>query len=421
MAAITMPKMSDTMEEGKVVRWLKHEGDLIKQGDIIAEIETDKANVEMEAFQSGVLRKILVKEGETVPVGNAIAELEIAGAAPQLQAPERIEPIGEQPPQEAVPSAKVTPESVEEKHVPRAEVFEETQILASPLAKRMAKELGIDLSKVKGTGPNGRITEADVVAYASQVEAAIAPPTPSEAPPPIITEAPAIEEIPSEERELSKMRKTLAHRMSESKRTIPHFYVTTEIEMDWAARVRDELNSSEGDSKKVSYTDMVIKACALALAQFPEVNSSYKEDKLIVHKEINIGMAVALEDGLIAPVIRDADKKPLREIALETKRLAEHARTNTLRASEYTGATFTVSNLGMFNVESFAAIIDPPQAASLAVGTIMERPVVIDGEIMVSKRMKATLSADHRILDGAKAAMFLNEVRRKLESPILLL
>lgn len=420
MAAITMPKMSDTMEEGKVIRWLKHEGDPIKQGDIIAEIETDKANIEMEAFQSGVLRKILAKEGETVPVGNAIAELETAGAGPQLEAPERIEPIGEQPPQEAIPSAKVTPESMEEKHVPRAEVFEETHILASPLAKRMAQELGIDLSKVKGTGPNGRITEADVVAYASQVEAA-APPIPSEAPTPKITEAPAVAEIPSEERELNKMRKTLAHRMTESKRTIPHFYVTTEIEMDWAARVRDELNSLEGDSKKVSYTDMVIKACALALAQFPEVNSSYKEDKLIVHKEINVGMAVALEDGLIAPVIRNADKKPLREIAVETKRLAEHARTNTLRSSEYAGATFTVSNLGMFNVESFAAIIDPPQAASLAIGTIMERPVVIDGEITVSKRMKATLSADHRILNGAKAAMFLNEVRKNLESPILLL
>lgn len=417
MAAITMPKMSDTMEEGKVIKWLKHEGDRISEGDVIAEIETDKANVEMEAFQSGILKKILVPEGETVPVGAAIAELEAVEAVPKFEVPQQPEVVSEQPPKTVEPTVEIAPPYIGEEHKPSAEVAEEKHILASPLARRMAAELGIDLSKVKGTGPNGRITEADVVAYASQAQAA-APSAAPPPPPPPVAAAPLITEVPSEEVELSKMRKTVAHRMSESKQTIPHFYVTTEIEMDWASRVRDELNSIEDAQKRISFTDMVIKACALALAQFPEVNSSYKEDKLIMHKEINIGMAVALENGLIAPVIHNADKKPLREIAVETKRLAEHARSNTLRASEYTGATFTVSNLGMFNVENFVAIIDPPQAASLAIGTIMERPVVIDGEITISKRMKATLSADHRVLDGAKAAMFLNEVRKRLESPI---
>jgi len=400
MAEITMPKMSDTMLEGKVIRWLKHEGDQVAEGEPIAEIETDKANVEMEAFEAGVMKQILVKEGETVPVGQPIAVLETLEA-------EEMPPVTAPPPSEAAPA-------IEEKPLapPEAE-----RVKASPLARRMAEEKGIDLSRIQGTGPDGRITESDVENYLRQTQAAAAPPPVIEAPSP--PKPPAIE-VPTEERELSRMRKTIAERMARSKQTIPHFYVTSEVEMDWASRMRDELNMDESQAR-VSFTDMVIKACALALAGFPEVNASYSEDKLLMHEEINIGLAVALEDGLIAPVVHNADKKSLRRIASETRELAQRARENNLRATDYTGGTFTVSNLGMFDVESFAAIINPPESACLAVGTIREVPVVVDGQVAVSKRMKATISADHRVLDGAVAAKFLQEVKRRLESPIGLL
>ena len=400
MPEITMPKMSDTMLEGKVIRWLKHEGDQVAEGEPIAEIETDKANVEMEAFEAGVMKQILVKEGETVPVGQPIAVLETLEA-------EEMPPVTAPPPSEAAPA-------IEEKPLapPEAE-----RVKASPLARRMAEEKGIDLSRIQGTGPDGRITESDVEDYLRQTQAAAAPPPVIEAPSP--PKPPAIE-VPTEERELSRMRKTIAERMARSKQTIPHFYVTSEVEMDWASRMRDELNMDESQTK-VSFTDMVIKACALALAGFPEVNASYSEDKLLMHEEINIGLAVALEDGLIAPVVHNADRKSLRRIASETRELAQRARENNLRATDYTGGTFTVSNLGMFDVESFAAIINPPESATLAVGTIREVPVVVDGQVAVSKRMKATISADHRVLDGAVAAKFLQEVKRRLESPIGLL
>ena len=400
MAEITMPKMSDTMLEGKVIRWLKHEGDQVAEGEPIAEIETDKANVEMEAFEAGVMKQILVKEGETVPVGQPIAVLETLEA-------EEMPPVTAPPPSEAAPA-------IEEKPLapPEAE-----RVKASPLARRMAEEKGIDLSRIQGTGPDGRITESDVENYLRQTQAAAAPPPVIEAPAP--PKPPAIE-VPTEERELSRMRKTIAERMARSKQTIPHFYVTSEVEMDWASRMRDELNMDESQAR-VSFTDMVIKACALALAGFPEVNASYSEDKLLMHEEINIGLAVALEDGLIAPVVHNADRKSLRRIASETRELAQRARENNLRATDYTGGTFTVSNLGMFDVESFAAIINPPESATLAVGTIREVPVVVDGQVAVSKRMKATISADHRVLDGAVAAKFLQEVKRRLESPIGLL
>ena len=400
MAEITMPKMSDTMLEGKVIRWLKHEGDQVAEGEPIAEIETDKANVEMEAFEAGVMKQILVKEGETVPVGQPIAVLETLEA-------EEMPPVTAPPPSEAAPA-------IEEKPLapPEAE-----RVKASPLARRMAEEKGIDLSRIQGTGPDGRIVESDVENYLKQMQAAAAPPPVIEAPSP--PKPPAIE-VPTEERELSRMRKTIAERMARSKQTIPHFYVTSEVEMDWASRMRDELNMDESQTR-VSFTDIVIKACALALAGFPEVNASYSEDKLLMHEEINIGLAVALEDGLIAPVVHNADRKSLRRIASETKELAQRARENNLRATDYTGGTFTVSNLGMFDVESFAAIINPPESACLAVGTIREVPVVVDGQVAVSKRMKATISADHRVLDGAVAAKFLQEVKRRLESPIGLL
>lgn len=398
MAEITMPKMSDTMEEGKLIRWLKREGDQVTEGEPVAEIETDKANVEMETFEPGVIRQILAKEGETIPVGQPIAVLEAPGAParPAEPAPAAVPPAEERPPERIV---------------------EEEHLKASPIARRMAAEYGIDLFSIQGTGPDGRIIESDIEAYLRQIQAAPAPPTaPAPAPPAAV---PALG-VPAEERELARIRRTVAERMTRSKQTAPHFYVTAEVDMDWASRVRDELNADESQPR-VSFTDLAIKACALALTQFPEVNASFSEGKLLLHKDINIGMAVALEEGLIAPVVHNADGKPLRQIAAETKELARRARENNLRATDYTGGTFTVSNLGMFDVESFISIINPPESASLAIGTVREVPIVSDREVAVSNRMKATLSADHRVLDGAVAARFLHEVKRRLESPIGLL
>lgn len=408
MPEVTMPKMSDTMEEGKIVRWLKHEGDQVERGEVIAEIETDKANVEMEAYEAGVLRRLLASEGDTVPVGQAIAVLESPQEATPVEPTPRPQPEATQPmplPEAEVAAAK------EQKPPVTAEVTE--RILASPVARKMAEDKGIDLAQVRGTGPNGRITEADIEAYMKQQESPTA--APQVAPP-----APTAGEVPSEEQELSRMRKTIAERMTRSKQSIPHFYVTAQIEMDWSAKMREELNEDETQAK-VSFTDLIIKACALALRAFPSVNGSYHDDKLLLHKQINVGIAVALDDGLIVPVLHDADKKPLRQIATETRELAQRARENRLHASDLSGATFTISNLGMFDVESFIAIINPPETASLAVGTIRDVPVVADGAIGISKLMKATVSADHRVLDGAVAARFLQEVKRRLESPIGLL
>lgn len=436
MVEVTMPKMSDTMEEGKVIKWLKREGDQVNEGEPIAEIETDKANVEMESFEPGIIKQLLVKEGDTVPVGKSIALIEAPETAgppraapeeapkaeapeiPQVKAPEAH--ATEQVPLITTPTppeAQVSPPKVEEKP---AEAAPEERIKASPLARRMAEENNIDLSKIHGTGPDGRIVESDIENYMKQTQA---PPTPPPAAPAHVSAPPTTiprEEGEIEERPISKIRKVIAERMTRSKQTIPHFYVTSEFEMDWASKVRDELNM-DGNQVKISFTDILIKACALAIRSVPQVNASFAEDKLILHKEINIGMAVALEEGLIVPVIHKADVKSLREIASTTKELAKRAKENNLHSSDLTGATFTISNLGMFDVESFASIINPPECASLAVGTIKDIPVVINESFGVSKRMKATISADHRILDGAVAARFMQELKRKIEAPISLL
>jgi len=419
MAAIIMPKMSDTMEEGKIIRWLKHEGEKVDAGEPIAEIETDKANVEMEAFEGGIIAKILAKEGDTVPVGKTIAEMEPLEAAVLQPTPAATVPQPQAEEEQRTAGGLVAPVArVEAEKEPEAQVTEEEHVLASPLARRLAEEYGIDISQVQGTGPGGRVVERDVQRLIEEKERP-APTVEAPTAPRPSAEIPALE-VPTEEHELSKMRRTIAERMTRSKQTVPHFYVTSEIEMDWAARVRDELNADESQVK-VSFTDMIIKACALALAKFPMVNASYSEDKVLIYKEINIGFATALEEGLVVPVVRNADKKSLREIAAETKALAQRARENRMHVSDFSGGTFTISNLGMFDVESFAAIINPPEAAALAVGTIREVPVVIDGAIAVSRRMKATISADHRLLDGAVVAAFLQEVRKHLESPITLL
>ncbi|MGB9587863.1 MAG: dihydrolipoamide acetyltransferase family protein [Armatimonadota bacterium] len=419
MAAIIMPKMSDTMEEGKIIRWLKHEGEKVNAGEPIAEIETDKANVEMEAFEGGIIAKILAKEGDTVPVGETIAEMESLEVAAKQLTPAATVPQPQAEEEKPTAGGVATPVAgVEAEKETGEQVAEEEHVLASPLARRLAEEHGIDVSQVQGTGPGGRVVERDIQRLIEEKER-LAPAVEAPTAPRPSAEIPTLE-VPAEEHELSKMRRTIAERMTRSKQTVPHFYVTSEIEMDWAARVRDELNADESQVK-VSFTDMIIKACALALAKFPTVNASYSEDKVLIHKEINIGFATALDEGLVVPVVRNADKKSLREIAAETKALAQRARENRVHVSDFSGGTFTISNLGMFNVESFTAIINPPEAAALAVGTIREVPVVVDGAIAASRRMKATISADHRLLDGAIAATFLEEIRKNLESPIALL
>jgi pyruvate dehydrogenase E2 component (dihydrolipoamide acetyltransferase) len=439
MAQITMPKMSDTMEEGKIIRWLKHPGDTVVEGEPIAEIETDKANVEMEAFEAGVLTQILVDEGDTVAVGQPIAIVEAAQTAAVPGAPLQAAPVevteqmaeardpdgywNEQVPIVTAPSlseAAPTAPAAEGKHVSE----QENRIKASPLARRIAEENQVDLSSLTGTGPNGRIVEQDVEDYIGQTSRASATPS-TEVKGSAESQVPqhsTVEQtvVHSDVEELGRMRKTIAERMTKSKQTIPHFYVTSEIDMGWASRVRDELNA-DADQPKVSFTDMIVKACALALKKYPRVNASYADGGLLLHNQINIGVAVALDDGLIAPVIHDADQRPIREISARMRELIERAKSNTLHTTDYTGAVFTVSNLGMFDVENFAAIINPPESASLAVGSIRDIPVVSNDRVVPAKRMKVTLSADHRVLDGAVAAVFLQEVKRRLESPIGLL
>jgi len=425
MPEITMPKMSDTMEEGKIIRWFKQPGSTVNAGEPIAEIETDKANVEIEAFDSGVLTNILVQEGTTVPVGTTIAELrpltsDQPSPTPEAERPSEPAPVYTAPAEPTPPPVTPPqPEAITEERVMEKspETEEPKHIAASPLARRVAAEKGIDIAQVHGTGPEGRIVEADVNEFAEHEKGA-APPQP--APTAQIYYNPAeVTEGVSEET-LGKMRKAIGERMTRSKQTIPHFYVTSEVRMEWASRVREELNSDE-EQEKVSFNDMIIKACALAIQKFPTINAFLDEDKLILHKEINIGMAVALDDGLVVPVVHDADKKALREIASITKELAKRARNGELHQNDYTGATFTITNLGMFDVESFSAIINPPQSATLAIGTIKEMPAIVDGEFVAAKIMRMTLSADHRVLDGAIGARFLQEVKSRLEFPIKLL
>jgi pyruvate dehydrogenase E2 component (dihydrolipoamide acetyltransferase) len=442
---VLMPKMGFAMQEGKILRWLKREGDRVERGEPIAEIETEKVNIEIEAFDSGTLLKIVAPEGATVPVGQVIAVLgepgesveEALRAAGAEAAATQREAIGAGEGAEATPVqaaagagvARVEPESHPELHAPAAveqpaapppEVEERLKV--SPLARRLAQELGINLAEVKGTGPGGRITREDVEAYAAQRRAAAAaPPAAAAAAPPRPAPAPAVPgPVPAQEQLLSRMRQTIARRMSESKGPVPHFYLTSEIEMTEALRARQAANALLDDAQKLSINDLVLKAVALALRKFPNLNAAYAGDRVQLFSEINIGIAVALEGGLVVPVIRNCDQKSLPQIAQEAKDLASRARSGHLRPEELEGGTFTVSNLGMYDVESFIAIINPPQAGILAVGSVLRRPAVKDDQIVITDLMKVTLSADHRVTDGAEGARFLQEVKRLLQNPMSL-
>jgi pyruvate dehydrogenase E2 component (dihydrolipoamide acetyltransferase) len=456
---VLMPKLSDAMETGKVIKWLRKEGDAVKGGEVIAEIETDKANVEIEAFGSGVLRKIVVSEGDSVPVGELIGVIadpsdDIANlaagskpaaapapaakapaptpaskpAAARTPAPTPVAAAGPLPAMESYQSVPATTQVV-----PMAPAAAATappadgRVKASPLARKIAGQTGVDLRLIQGTGPGGRIIRRDVEAAqaAPRPAPAAAAPRPMAAPSRSELARPAFVIAPRPEAEyedlaMTPMRAAIAKRMPMSKAPVPHFYVTSEVDMDAAWKLREQLNSLEGQPK-ISVTDMVVKATALALLKNPGVNAQLNGQNIRVHHRAHIGLAVALEQGLITPVLRDCDAKPLGRIAVESRDLAERARGGKLRAQEMSGATFSISNLGMYDVEEFSAIINPPEGAILAVGSVLQKPVVDDGEIRVGRRMKMTISCDHRVMDGAMGARFLQDVKRLLEEPLRLL
>lgn len=418
MADVIMPKMGDAMTEGKVLAWRKKVGDQVSKGEPIAEIETDKVNVDIEAEEAGALLDIVVPEGQSAPVGAKIAVIGAPGtkversAKPPAAQPSTARGAAAPPQQSARPATVASPAQAP---TPSADAG---RVKASPLARRMAEERGVDLSGITGTGPDGRVTKEDVEAFLASRPAGVptapaAPPAaPGRAAPP---GSDYIDETPS------RMRSTIARRMVESKQQVPHFYITAEVGMDETLRARQQLNATVGEQQRVTVNDFVVRAVALALRNFPNLNSAYVEGKIRRFRRINVAIAIALPEGLIAPVLRDCDRKSVVQLGGEARALAERARSGHLRPDDYEGGTFTVSNLGMFDfVENFIAIINPPHAGILAVGAAQPRPVVRNGQLTVATTMQVTISADHRVTDGAEAAQFLGEVKRLLENPFLL-
>jgi pyruvate dehydrogenase E2 component (dihydrolipoamide acetyltransferase) len=417
---IEMPKLSDTMEEGVIATWNVSEGDAVEAGDIIAEVETDKATMEVEAFDAGTVLKILVKEGDAVPLGGLMAVLgdegedisdildgaESSSSEPKAEAKEKKSEEKKEASSGSSSSGLTSPKS--ETSSSPSTTTDNGRIKASPLARKMAEDKGIDLGTVDGSGPGGRIIKADIEEYkeSAQPAAASAPAT-------------SFESLESKEVKVSQMRKAIARRLSESKFTNPHFYETIDIDMKAAMAARSSMN--EANDVKISFNDIVVKACSIALTRHQAVNSSWHEDVIKEHGDVHVAVAVAIDEGLMTPVIRHSDKKGLLQISSETRELAGKARDRKLQPEEMEGSTFTISNLGMFGIEEFTAIINPPNACILAVGAIRDVPVVENGEVVPGKRMKVTLSSDHRIVDGAKAAQFLNTVRNLLENPLSML
>ena len=458
MSEVTMPRLSDTMEEGTISHWLKKPGDEIKKGDTLAEIETDKATMDLEAYEAGTLQEIKVQEGETVPIGQVVAIIGSgakaeqpastaaktgADGAGQKEAPAPVSaesaPTAEASTQSESPAASESAPPQETNTQSKSPGNAESAnrgngngraTKASPLARRMAEEHNIDLSQIQGTGPGGRIVRDDIEDVLEQQRGAPSAPAAapeeaqSNAPQPTGPVAPAVA-LPSSETEVSKLsrvRMLIARRLTESKQTIPHFYVSSEVDMTDALVLRQTLNADIGeDGVKVTVNDLIVKACALALEKFPEVNSSIKEDQLITYKHINVGFAVDVPTGLVVPVIRDTNIKGVRSIAREAKSLIAKARANKLAPADLEGGTFSVSNLGMMDTSSFIAVINPPQSAILAVASTRKQFVPVDGQPVIRDMMQITLSADHRILYGAMVARFLQEVKRLLQNPFSLL
>jgi pyruvate dehydrogenase E2 component (dihydrolipoyllysine-residue acetyltransferase) len=416
MPDIVMPRLSDSMEEGTVLQWLKSVGDEIAVGDELVEIETDKANMAYESDVEGELTEILVQEGETVPIGTPIARV---GEGREGEAPapeEREEP-------EAAESQKAEQATAAPPRLSQAPDGDGHRPKASPLARRLAKEQGLDLNELHGSGPGGRIVKADVE-KAQAEPVGEAGPEPATAPPPAPPkEEPSVETAKGQVtyEDLSKTQQVIARRMAESKATAPHFYLRATVDMSEAVAGREQVKARALPGDVVpSFNDMVVKACALALREHPRANGAYRDGRFELYSRVNVGLAVAAEDALVVPTLFDADRKGLRQIATESRELAGKVRDGQITPPELSGATFTVSNLGMFGIEGFSAVINPPQAAILAVGAIEQRPVVRAGKLAAAHLMQVDLACDHRILYGAPAAEFLARVRALLEEPLAL-
>jgi pyruvate dehydrogenase E2 component (dihydrolipoamide acetyltransferase) len=434
MADVAMPRLSDSMEEGTILKWLKSDGDEITRGEELVEIETDKANMTYESDLDGVLA-IVAQEGDTLAVGETIARIGAdAGGGAQAEEPEpaREQEQEPEPPRADVQHAEDTaPESErEEEPAPVATAERAPQpddgngrVKASPIARRMARDLGVELASLEGSGPGGRIVKADVEAAAQNGGKEQAAPAPAEEPRrevagPVVSADTGKGSTTVEE--LTRLQQTIARRMAESKATAPDFPLTCEVDMQGAVEFRKQLKAAAGDSPAPSFNDFVVKASALALREFPRANGAYRDGRFELYSRVNVGIAVAGQDALIVPTIFDADSKSLGEIARDARALAGRVRAGQITPPELSSGTFSVSNLGMFGIKRFTAVINPPQAAILAVGEMTPRPVVRDGEVAVRPVMELTLSCDHRILYGADAAQFLGRIRERLENPLSL-
>jgi pyruvate dehydrogenase E2 component (dihydrolipoamide acetyltransferase) len=425
---VVMPRLSDSMEEGTILRWMKSAGDPVEQGDELVEIETDKANMVYEAPAAGTLIEVVAEEGATLPIGEVIARVGEPGeavsdggggggnresttpASESGASPESRDPVPAPTPATEAPAASPQPTG------PAGD----GRVKASPLARRIAHERGLNLSGLAGSGPGGRIVKADVERAVTEApvatpEAAAAPAGPT----PGVGERPETAKGSVSLEELTKLQSTVARRMAESKATAPHFYLSVEVDMTRAVEARARLKAAAAEGEPVpSFNDMVVKASAIALREHPRANGAYRDGRLELYSRVNIGVAVAARDALVVPTVFDADTKGLRQIATETRALAERVREGTITPPELSGGTFTVSNLGMFGISNFAAVINPPQAGILAVGAIAEQPIVRDGEIAVGNVMPMTLACDHRILYGADGARFVDRIRNLLEEPL---
>ena len=444
-----MPRLSDSMEEGTILRWLKAQGERVEPGEELVEIETDKANMVYESDAGGVLTEVIAQEGDTLPVGQVIARVGEPGEKPSGDgAPAEADETGEGEVAEEGDSPRRTRSGVPASHRPRVPAAErpsagppssateaapavspdeptDGRVKASPLARRIAHEKGLDLGGLAGSGPGGRIVKADVErAIATGPAPSVAAAAPATAPTPAgptpgVGERPETAKGAASHEELTKLQQTVARRMAESKATAPHFYLSSEVDMSRAVQARARLKAAAGEGEVVpSFNDMIVKASAIALREHPRANGSYRDGRLELYSRVNVGVAVAARDALVVPTVFDADQKGLRQIATETRALAQRIRDATVTPPELSGGTFTVSNLGMYRIDTFAAVINPPQAAILAVGAIAERPVVRDGEVTSAHLMSLNLACDHRILYGADGARFLDRIRELLEEPM---
>ena len=418
---VHMEALSPTMEEGRLVKWLKHEGDVVKTGDTLAEVETDKAVMDLVARADGSLIKVMSAEGATIPVGTVVAYIgtpgeSVDGAAAAPAAPAQPAPAARPAPTPApAPTSAPAPAPLAVAAAPAG------RVKASPLARRVADERGVDLKLVQGSGPGGRVVLRDVeTAGRGEKREASAPrsqPLPSPLAPTLAGSGTPYEDVP-----LTQIRKTIAKRLAASLGPVPHFFLTSEVDMERAAEAREALNQQLGEQGKVSFNDIILKATALALRKHRACNAWYQDDHIRYWNEVHLGMAVAVEDGLITPVIRNTDRKSLAEIGAEARELAQRARSRRLKPDEYTGSTFSVSNLGMFDIEHFTAVINPPEAGIVAIGSIVPRPVAgADGAVTVRRRLRLTMSCDHRVIDGATGAQFLQTLKGMLENPLAML